>query len=27
MDVCKRVEPILEEHGDKGHTVSCHLYH
>jgi peptide/nickel transport system ATP-binding protein len=27
MDVCKRVEPTLEEHGDKGHTVSCHLYH
>jgi peptide/nickel transport system ATP-binding protein len=27
MDVCKRVEPILEEHGEKGHTVSCHLYH
>lgn len=27
MDVCKRVEPTLEEHGEKGHTVSCHLYH
>lgn len=27
MDVCKRVEPVLEEHGEKGHTVSCHLYH
>jgi peptide/nickel transport system ATP-binding protein len=27
MDVCKRVEPMLEEHGEKGHTVSCHLYH
>src|SRR2546425_8835752 len=27
MDVCKRVEPMLEEHGERGHTVSCHLYH
>ncbi len=27
MDICKRVEPNLEEHGLKGHTVSCHLYH
>lgn len=27
MDVCKRVEPNLEEHGVKGHTVACHLYH
>ena len=28
MDICKRVEPTLEEHGeDKGHLASCHLYH
>ena len=27
MDICKKVEPTLEEHGLKGHTVSCHLYH
>jgi peptide/nickel transport system ATP-binding protein len=27
MDICKQVEPTLEEHGVKGHTVSCHLYH
>jgi peptide/nickel transport system ATP-binding protein len=27
MDICKKVEPTLEEHGVKGHTVSCHLYH
>ena len=27
MDICKKVEPALEEHGVKGHTVACHLYH
>jgi peptide/nickel transport system ATP-binding protein len=27
MDICKKVEPGLEEHGVKGHTVACHLYH
>ena len=26
MDVCKKVEPNLEEHGEKGHTAACHLY-
>jgi peptide/nickel transport system ATP-binding protein len=25
MDVCKKVEPLLEEH-EKGHLVACHLY-
>ncbi len=27
MDICKRVEPKLEEHEEKEHLVSCHLYH
>jgi peptide/nickel transport system ATP-binding protein len=26
MDVCKRVDPPLEEHGEKNHTAACHLY-
>lgn len=26
MDICKQVEPQLEEHDEKGHKVACHLY-
>lgn len=26
MDVCKRVEPVLLEHGEKLHRAACHLY-
>ncbi len=26
MDICKKVDPELKEHGEKGHLVSCHLY-
>jgi peptide/nickel transport system ATP-binding protein len=26
MDICKREEPLLEESGEKGHPVACHLY-
>jgi len=26
MDVCKRVEPPLVEHGEKNHLAACHLY-
>jgi peptide/nickel transport system ATP-binding protein len=26
MDVCKREEPLLKEHGEKSHLVACHLY-
>ncbi len=26
MDVCKRVDPLLEEHGEKNHSAACHLY-
>jgi peptide/nickel transport system ATP-binding protein len=26
MDVCKKIEPSLEEHGEKGHSAACHLY-
>ena len=26
MDVCKKVEPLLEEHGEKDHLTACHLY-
>ncbi len=26
MDICKREEPLLEDHGEKGHLAACHLY-
>jgi peptide/nickel transport system ATP-binding protein len=26
MDICKKIDPPLEDHGDKGHLVACHLY-
>jgi len=26
MDICKKIEPPLEEHGDHGHLAACHLY-
>jgi peptide/nickel transport system ATP-binding protein len=26
MDVCKREEPMLIEHGEKNHLAACHLY-
>jgi peptide/nickel transport system ATP-binding protein len=26
MDVCKREEPLLIEHGEKNHLAACHLY-
>ena len=26
MDICKKVDPPLEDHGDKDHLVACHLY-
>jgi len=26
MDVCKREEPLLVEHGEKNHLAACHLY-
>jgi len=26
MDICKKIEPPLEEHGDQGHLAACHLY-
>jgi peptide/nickel transport system ATP-binding protein len=26
MDVCKKQEPLLVEHGEQNHTVACHLY-
>ena len=26
MDVCKREEPLLLEHGEKNHLAACHLY-
>lgn len=26
MDICKRQEPLLQEHGEKGHLAACHLY-
>lgn len=26
MDVCKKVDPELKEHGEKDHLVACHLY-
>ena len=26
MDICKKVDPPLEDHGEPGHLVACHLY-
>jgi len=26
MDICKKIEPPLEEHGEHGHLAACHLY-
>lgn len=26
MDICKKVDPVLEDNGADGHLVACHLY-
>jgi peptide/nickel transport system ATP-binding protein len=26
MDICKKQDPVLEDRGEKGHPVACHLY-